>query len=395
MTTLQARPEVDAGRVLDRVRELVPLLRANAQRAEDERNVPAENIAALTEAGVYRLGMPRSRGGFEADVALQNEVLAEIARGCASTSWVVTIGMATNWMVALFPDEAQDEVYATPDLRTAGVISPTGTGTRTEGGAVVTGTWAFNTGCRHAQWALLALLMEEPDGTRTPYVSLIPYGELAIADDWHATGMAGTGSHTTTAADVFVPDHRLMPVANLGRGHYPGSTEAAENPYFGRPGIPVLLATCAGTPQGIARGAMDLFLQRLPGRKITYTDYASQAAAPITHLQLAHAQLTSVSMDAHVARIAALVDGRVATGLDLLSRAAVRAHAGHTAQLARDVVDTLFQASGASAIRASVDIQRSQRDIQALALHAFLQSTTTDEMYGRVLLGLEPNTNFL
>ena len=395
MTITQERPEVDAERVLDRVRELVPMLRANAQRAEDERSVPTENIATLTDAGIYRLPMPRSRGGFEAPVSLLNQVLAEIGRGCGSTSWVATIGMATNWMVALFPDAAQDEVYATPELRTAGVIAPTATGERADGGAVVTGSWTFNTGCQHAQWGLMAFLMTEPDGSRTPYVSLIPYSELAIEEDWHASGMAGTGSHTTTATAVFVPERRVMPVANLGLGHYPGSTAAAENPYFGRPGIPFLMATCAGTPQGIAHGAMDLFLERLPGRKITYTDYASQTVAPITHLQLAHAQLTSVSMDAHVARISALVDGQVDTGLDLMSRAAVRAHAGHAAHLAREVVDTLFRASGASAIQSSVHIQRSQRDIQALALHAFLQSTTTDELYGRVLLGLDPQTAFL
>lgn len=395
MTTTDTRTDVDAARVLERVRELVPMLRKNAPLAETERKAPDENIAALTDAGIYRLGMPVSRGGLEAGVGLQNEVLAEIARGCASTSWVATIGMATNWMVALFPDEAQDEVYATPDLRTAGVIAPTGSGKRQSGGALVNGKWAFNTGCQHAQWALMSLMLQDEDGSVTPYVSLIPYAELSIDTDWHAMGMNGTGSHTTTAENVFVPSHRLMPAANLLTGDYSGNTLAATNPYFGRPGIPVLLSTCVGTPQGIAHGAMEVFLERLPGRKITYTDYPSQSDAPITHLQVAQAQLKTVSMDAHVAKVASIVDGRVGTQLDQLTRAAVRAHGGHVAQLAREIVDVLFQASGASAIQYSVPIQRYHRDIQSLALHAFLQSTTTDELYGRVLLGLEPNTNFL
>jgi 3-hydroxy-9,10-secoandrosta-1,3,5(10)-triene-9,17-dione monooxygenase len=59
---------------------------------------------------------------------------------------------------------------------------------------------------------------------------------------------------------------------------------------------------------------------------------------------------------------------------------------------ARDVVDTLFYASGASAIQSHVPIQRFQRDMQALANHAIMHPQTAIELYGRVLCGLPPNT---
>ena len=396
MTTLQIRPDVEAEQVVERVRDLVPLFRANAQRAEDERRVPQENIEALTEAGVYRLSLPVARGGMEASIRLQNEVLALIARGCASTSWVTTIGLATNWIVGLFPDQAQDEIYATPNLRTAGVIAPTGKGRRQPDGSVVlNGRWAFNTGCEHAQWGMFAHLLTEQDGSVRPHVAMVPYAELEIHDEWHAMGLSGTGSQTTTATNVSVPAHRLLSIAGLASGDYVDNTLAATNPYFGRPGIPVLLSTCIGTPQGIAHGAWEVFLERLPGRRITYTNYASQIDAPITHHQVAHADLTLFSMDAHAEKVADLIDGRLGIGLDLMSRAAVRGHSGQVTRLAKEVVDGLFVASGASAIQTSVAIQRHYRDISSLALHAFLQYTTTDELYGRVLLGLDPDSTFL
>ena len=78
--------------------------------------------------------------------------------------------------------------------------------------------------------------------------------------------------------------------------------------------------------------------------------------------------------------------------LTRLARIKVRAHVGAATRYARDAVDTLFYASGASAIQASVPIQRFQRDMQALANHAILHPQTNDELYGRVLCGLEPNT---
>ena len=60
--------------------------------------------------------------------------------------------------------------------------------------------------------------------------------------------------------------------------------------------------------------------------------------------------------------------------------------------LARQAVDTLFYASGASSIQAHVPIQRFQRDVQALANHAIMHTQTALELYGRVLCGLPPNT---
>jgi hypothetical protein len=76
----------------------------------------------------------------------------------------------------------------------------------------------------------------------------------------------------------------------------------------------------------------------------------------------------------------------------LEDRVKARSHVSYATQLSREVVDALFSASGASAIQPQVPIQRFQRDIQALSNHALMTSATTNELYGRILCGLEPNT---
>jgi hypothetical protein len=52
-------------------------------------------------------------------------------------------------------------------------------------------------------------------------------------------------------------------------------------------------------------------------------------------------------------------------------------------------------ASGACGIYSSMPIQRIQRDIQAISLHALNMPIKNLELYGRVLCGLEPNTFFI
>jgi len=52
-------------------------------------------------------------------------------------------------------------------------------------------------------------------------------------------------------------------------------------------------------------------------------------------------------------------------------------------------------ASGGSSNYSTVPIQRIQRDITAINLHALNLPATNLELYGRILCGLEPNTFFV
>ena len=137
--------------LVERTSALVPMLRQHAATAEKERRVPIETLAALDQAGVFRMMAPKSVGGDEASFDTQCRVLSEIARGCPSTSWVATIYSAMVWAVSAFPDRAQDEVFAGGIPRIAGVFSPTGTAVRKDDGFIVSGRWPYNTGCHGAQ----------------------------------------------------------------------------------------------------------------------------------------------------------------------------------------------------------------------------------------------------
>jgi alkylation response protein AidB-like acyl-CoA dehydrogenase len=372
----------------------VPLLREKAAATEAARRVLPEHFDALSEAGILKMMAPKRFGGYEVDFQTQCDVLAEIARGCPSTSWVATILSAMAWLAGGFPDEAQEEIFATGDPRISGSFAPTGTSVRKDGGLLINGRWGFNTGCHGAEWTVLNTMLETDEGAGPPICTVVRTSELTILDDWYASGMAGTGSNSVAAENVFVPSHRTLVLPEMVEGRYAERHNSA-NPYANYPLVPVLIVNAGGTPLGTARGALDAFMERLPGRAITFTDYVHQSEAPVTHLQVGEATLKIASGDAHVRRACEILDRHPGGAMSLGDRIKCRAHISYSTRLAREVVDTLFAASGASAIQPDVPIQRFQRDIQALSNHAIMSPTTTTELYGRFLCGLEPNTTLV
>src|SRR5438093_13497522 len=98
--------------VLAGVRDLLPVLRERAQEAEDGRVVPAESVKALAETGFFRLLQPKTAGGLEADPVTFFTAVRLIASACGSTGWVASVVGVHPWQLALFPKQAQDDVWA-------------------------------------------------------------------------------------------------------------------------------------------------------------------------------------------------------------------------------------------------------------------------------------------
>src|SRR6266545_5604795 len=177
-----------------------------------------------------------------------------------------------------------DEVFANPDVRVCGVLSPTAAAVPRDGGIVVDGRWRFISGALHSHWQLVLAMAPTPDGaSQWPVMALVPMSDLEIVDDWHTAGLKGTGSVTTAAREVFVPAERVLPMVAILNGQY-ASALNADAPMFQSPMIATGCASFTGTAVGLAKAAMESFLERMPDRKITYTDYASQRVAPLTHL---------------------------------------------------------------------------------------------------------------
>jgi 3-hydroxy-9,10-secoandrosta-1,3,5(10)-triene-9,17-dione monooxygenase len=380
--------------VLAQVNALVGVLRERAPETERLRRMHPDNLRDLTNAGVFRLTMPSDVGGYEADEDTVAEVLAQIARGCPSTSWMCTIMVLSNNIPALLADEAAEEIYSTPDLRMAGALAATGHAVPVDNGYRVTGRWTWNTGGVHSNWFASGCVVpgEEDAG---PRVVLMPTTEVEQQDNWRAAGMAGTATNSATVNDVFVPAARTILLKDLAAGRYP-KRRYSDQPYFNRPWVMFINTQSAPALLGMARGAMDCFMQTLPTRgPITYTHWPKAADAPLLHHQLAKAQYDLEAAEMFTSRLSALYRGVLHRPPTIMERAQARAYIGHIAHLSRACVNQLFEASSSSQAVLSADIQRYFRDINVLHQHAAIQPNSGDEVYGRVLAGLDPDSDIV
>ncbi|GAA1299871.1 acyl-CoA dehydrogenase family protein [Saccharothrix xinjiangensis] len=379
--------------LIERVRALVPLLRSNAERCTANRRVPRENLDALREAGLFRMSLPRHRGGLECDVRTKFSVLAEVSRGCGSTAWVSTIYLDSAFLLSKFPDEVQDEVFADPEAFHCATLAVPGRAVAVDGGYLVSGRWPFNSGCLDASYLLHPAVVE--GGELAHFI--IPAREVTIEDDWHVSGMEGTGSNTTSARDVFVPHRHVVGAARLLDQEHRSERNAA-SPFFRHPPFAYLVTSAAAAFIGMAEAAYEFYLERLPRRgPIAYSGNVLHRDAAITHHQVAESRMKIDSARLLAEQAADLLDERVATGTgcDRDDRARVWGQVAYATRLCVEAVETLRLGSGASGITTTLPIHRIARDVQALATHAVLIPTTGIEHYGRALCGVEPSTPLL
>ena len=145
--------------LVDRARELGPLLRKNAAASEANRRVEEETIQAMKKAGLMRVCTPKRYGGWEMNARAMLDVSSAIAEGDGAAAWVANLNNVCCWLTSLFSRKAQDEVFgADPDTCVSGVLNPTATVKKEPGGyRILSGTWHYNSGGWHAQWAVLGL----------------------------------------------------------------------------------------------------------------------------------------------------------------------------------------------------------------------------------------------
>ena len=199
-----SRPQPTLEQLKESLSQLVPVLRDKAAWSDENRRLHDDSIQALADAGIFKLRLPARYGGYEADTRTLVDVAIELGRADGALAWTVSTYWIASWIVGLFPDEAQDEVFTTPDVRVCGAVSPSGVVVPVEGGYVLNGSWHFVSGAWHANWQELATILLRPDEEPLPVIVAVPMSSLEIVDDWHTSGMSGSGSVTTVAKDVFV-----------------------------------------------------------------------------------------------------------------------------------------------------------------------------------------------
>ena len=377
--------------VLDRVRALTPLLAERAQAAEEARRLPDETVADLAGTGVLDLLVPQRFGGAELALDALVDSCREIGAACGSTGWLTAIYTMHNWMVALFPEEAQREVWADrPYALIPCALSPGGTAEAVDGGYRVTGRWSWGSGVMHADHVMVMGLVTVEE-TLEPRVFLLPREDVTVHDVWHTSGMRATGSNDIEVPDRFVPAYRSVALQDLTEGRAPGA-QVHPGTMYRVPLVPVFVLTGAAPVLGIAEGLLAGFAERMQGRVMAYTGVRQRS------LMSGQIRLAKATADLAAARLLLEDEVRRLTrtytdggSYDLTRRAHSRLVAAHVAAVARTVVNELCAVSGASVQFMHSPFQRAQRDVNTIAGHVVFDMDATYALYGKVSLGSTPD----
>ena len=393
--------EHGAAAVVEQIKRLLPELQRGCLAEEKAGRLSPETVTTLDEIGVFRMSIPLEYGGLAFSTADQRRVYTALGEIAGSTGWVSWVTTTHVRWIAMFSEQARDEVYGAEWVgpRVSGVISGHGPGRarQVEGGYMLSGRWPFCSGCRHTGWSILGAMAEGPDGTPNVILTLVPAADLEVLDDWAVSGMKATGSNTVQiAAEVFVPAYRTLNIKDASDGRYASAPPPGQSLY--RTHFVAYTTILSGsTPLGMAKGALDYYKQRLDKRGIVGTDYKVQSEASITHLQLAEATSRIDAAEMLLAADCDELDRRAAMDepCDDLFQAKLKYDVAISVRGCAEAIEILHRGSGASTILETNPMQRYARDVRVATVHAQFNYETCTENYGRALCGKPLFGNFL
>jgi alkylation response protein AidB-like acyl-CoA dehydrogenase len=371
----------NAGRHLDAVEIIRPILSEGVEKAEAERVPTSAGYKAMYDAGLFAMLAPQRYGGYELHPAERLQVWEAVALIDASAAWNLVMNQGIANYAAWLPEAGVKELFANGVPTIAGALNPPAHARRVEGGWRVTGQVPFGSGCHHAHWLAMPAM---EDGAKEPFAVFFPKTSATILDTWHTMGMRGTGSTDYRADDLFVPDHMIAPVGPLVH-----PAPGFEGPLFRMWPWPNILGEGI-ISVGIAASAVSTAIELCKNRTPAYQ------GTPLKQQQLAQFLLGKAASRVEAARDTLFGAAEVAyadvensgKSLSIPSKIRVQLAVSFAAEACAEAVRFINDAVGTSSIRLGQPFERHFRDLHVLLQHSD-KSSQRYASAGKLMLGLE------
>lgn len=384
---------------LARARALVPMLADASPRIEAGRGLPADILDALHEAGMFRLLLPRSLGGYELRPSEYVQCVEAIATGDASVAWCMNQGSGCSMTSAYLSPTVAHSIWDDPRAVLAWGNGPgsLARAVRADGGWVVTGTYSFASGSRHATYlGAMAPCFEadgspvlHPDGRQWERTMIFPRGQATVDSDvWRVMGLSGTGSDSFSVTDLFVDDAYAVTRESADERRETGTLYRFQ-------AMQLYAGGFCNVALGAARGLLDAVVE-LAKRKVQLgateqlgDNHAVQYTIGYWDAALKAARSGVLSTFDEV------WDDVARSGtISIANRLAVRQATTFAIHTARDAAYHVFHEAGSTAIFADGPFERRLRDVSSVAQH--LQGRRTHfETVGTAMLGGTPSLRWV
>ena len=378
---------------LDIARALAPRIRARADEIEAARQLPADLVAELAAARLFKVAIPEAEGGLGADILTTLRVIEEVARADGSTGWCLAMAVNTFRQSAQFSPEVRRRIFfSDPVGVSAGSANPRGRAVAVPGGFRVTGHWFFASGCMHSAALHGACKVfdgdtprRRPNGDQDVRIAYFyPKAQARIIDTWNVSGLRGTGSHDIEVEDLFVPEEHTFSALDR-RARVTGPMNRIHGFDLAGCGF-----CCVGL--GVARAAIDAFVE-LAAVKVPRSSSELLRDRVIVQAQIGEAEALLRAGRALLFDIVGEMWQTVVAGdaVTERQRSDLRMAMTHAAQSAAKATHMVCVAAGTTSIFASSPLERYARDAEVVTRHNQLQYVNY-EAVGRTALGLESNS---
>ena len=390
LTTFADRATADA--MIAKAKELCPLFQAEAAEGEKRRSPTPAVEKALFDNRILHAFLPKRLGGIGLSTTDFARMQIEIAKGDPAISWVVQIINGTSWVTSLAPDSVQDAVFASGPVAVCGAYNPPGKARKVDGGWIINGSWPYTSGSRQSTWAQQGVVLEGYDGPVVPGISMvyIPFKDLTIKDTWFVTGMQGTGSDTSIATDVFVPEGQMV-LMDERMGQIDRTKRHFGAPSDVLPAVPVVRTTGIAQLIGAVEAMLEIVraesekkpvLTTIIGPRIKSGAYMRDLGEAAANLDTAKLILFHLTGD---------LDDIAVTGREftLENKARHRAQCSQMIKLIHEASESLMFQAGSSAFALDKPISRYWKDVSMALRHIQNIPTIGYEIFGRNIAGGE------
>ena len=380
--------------VLTAVKEVGPLIASRSEEIEQARGLPLDVVEMMKATGVFRMFVPDELNGPGVAAEESLRVLEEIAYHDGAAGWCAMISGTTSLLSSMLPDPHASDIFGGLDSITGGFAMPKGRALPVDGGLRVTGRWAWGSGTRHCTWIAGGCLVVDEDGKPTPRADglLHPFvffhpSDVEFIDNWHVSGLSGSGSGDYQVAEAFVPEGRWVQIGV--------DKPVRDNPWSRCSFYGLLACGVASCAIGIGRRAIDELVAMADTKK---PQGSSRSLAQRPQIQADVAIAESKLAAARSFMSTAIADSwETASAGDIPSveqKRQLRMSATHATQTAAEVAELMYKAGGGAAVYKANALQRTFRDAFVATQHAMV-APRTFELHGRIRLGLETDTRQL
>lgn len=374
--------------LIEKARELAPLVREARDIGEHDRRMPSSLVDAFHEARLFRMMIPQEVGGLQVDPVTSTKVVEIIAAADGAAGWNLMIGMTYGMWASRLPLHEAQTIFGPPDTVVAGATRPVGRLRNENGGFVATGRWSFASGISHSTWLLGGCTAYEGDApkktaTGQDDVRLVffPIQAGKLIDTWQTGGMRGTGSQDYAIEDLFIPAERVIPLFGPSR---------LDAPLYRVPQMALLDTSMAAVSLGIARTAIDTLVDLAGGKK---SHGFASAPAHRSTIQADVGRAEAVVRAARAWLYGSLEETwqNVQAGREVSIEQAGQLRLARTNAVTASVqaVDLMYSAAAGTAVYSKSPLDRCFRDVHVAAQHVALHPSNY-ETCGRVILGLPP-----